>query len=115
MTVTKYLFNVEGLKKPINIWKGDFWLSEYVTSLEGCPKIITGEFGCTENQIQTYGNIKLLPKEVHGNFTIFNAETADRFEQKDLEEFIRKVCNVQGIFNFYLSYEALKKIDIMRI
>ena len=80
------LTSLEGAPKTVG---GDFWCNyTNISSLEGGPKTVDGDFWCNDNPKLT--SLKGAPKTVVKNFYIQN--TGRQFT----EEEVRAVCDVKG-------------------
>jgi len=88
---------------------GDIMLIDMnLTSLEGCPKIIKGNFDCSLNKIES---LEYAPKEIHGYFD-FSYNKVSNFD--GIPEVISGTlyCNDNNIPKYLIEDARMLKYNI---
>jgi hypothetical protein len=92
----KIIGNVDIFINKIPLWfkdikiDGSFYCAfNILTTLEGCPEIVKGNFSCSNNNYLT--TLQGCPKYVSGYFYCRNNKV------KFTEEDVKKLCNVKGV------------------
>lgn len=61
-----------------------------VTSLQGCPQSVGGDFGCNHNQLTS---LQGAPQSVGGDFDCRDQKNGHKFTEAE----VRAVCKVRGV------------------
>lgn len=61
-----------------------FFENNFLTSLEGCPKIVRRDFGCFK--LPNLTSLKFMPNQITGNFICFNTGMSDYYIKKYIKD-----------------------------